>query len=157
MLRRSVATAFQSLMPRSEYFAALCILGIVNGIGWRAIQSVASQGLAEAVFSTFDVSAVVWIACAIATGFLLEDRGDSVTKIDMAVGGAFLVLVALPIGSASWFALTALGLYLVLIAGAATARWRGAIILIAITIPMLWSKVLFRFFSEFILQIDAAD
>jgi len=45
---------------------------------------------------------------------------------------------------------------MVLVAGAATSRRRGAKILIAITIPMLWSRLLFRLFSEFILQIDAS-
>jgi hypothetical protein len=129
-------------MSRSEYFAALCVLGCINGIGSRAIQAIASYGLVEATFSTFDVSALVWIAGAIAIGLLLEDHGDRITTIDMA--------------AASWFGLTALSLYLVLVAGAATSRWRGAKILIAMTIPMLWSRLLFRFFSEFILQIDAS-
>ena len=152
----SLVTAFQSSMPRSEYFAALCILGCVNGIGSRAIQSIASYGLAEAILSTFNVSAMVWIAGAIAIGFVLEDQDDRITTIDMVVGVAVLVLVTLPIGGSSWFGLTALGFYLVLVAGAATSRRRGAKILIAITIPMLWSRVLFRFFSEFILQIDAS-
>ena len=71
------------------------------------------------------------------------------------LGAAFLVLVALPIGGASWFGLAALGVYLMLVAGTATSRQRGAKILIAVTVPMLWSRLLFRFFSEFILQIDA--
>jgi hypothetical protein len=154
--RRGFVTAFRSSMSRGEYFAALCILGCVNGIGSRAIQSIASYGLVEATFSTFDVSALVWIAAVIAIRLLLEDRGDHITTIDMAVGGVFLVLVALPIAAASWFGLTALGLHLVSVAGAATSRRRGAKILIAITIPMLWSRLLFRFFSEFILQIDAS-
>ena len=55
-------------MSRSEYFAALCVLGCINGIGSRAIQAIASYGLVEATFSTFDVSALVWIAGAIAVG-----------------------------------------------------------------------------------------
>jgi len=154
--RGNLLTAFRSSMPRSEYFAALCILGCVNGIALTAIRSIADYGLAEAIFSTFNVSAIVWTACAIAIGFILEDHGDHITTIDMVVGAAFLVLVALPIGGASWFGLTALGFYLAWVAGAATSRRRGANILIAITVPMLWSRVLFRFFSEFILQIDAS-
>jgi hypothetical protein len=153
--RGSAMTAFRS-MPRSEYFAALCILGCVNGIGSRAIQAIAGYGWADATFSTFDVSAMVWIACAIAIGFLLEDHGDRITTVDMAVGATVLVVVALPIGGASWFGLTALGFYLLLVTGAAAPRRRGAKILIAITIPMLWSRLLFRFFSELILQADAS-
>jgi len=142
-------------MSRSEYFAALCILGCINGIGARAIQAIATQGLVEATFSTFDVGAPVWIACAIAVSLLLEDHGDRITITDIAAGATFLVLVALPVGGASWVGLTVLGAYLLHVAGATTSRQRGAKVLLAITIPMLWSPLLFRFFSEFILQIDA--
>jgi len=149
-------TAFRSSMSRSEYFAALCILGCINGIGSRAIQAIASYGFFNAAFATFEVSALVWIACAIAIGLILEDNGDRITTFDMAIGVGFLVLVTLPIGEASWFGLTALGLYLISVAGAASSRRRGAKILIAITIPMLWSRLLFRLFSEFLLQIDAS-
>ncbi len=154
--RGDLVTAFRSSMSRSEYFAALSILGCVNGIGSRAIQVVANYGLVDAAYSTFDVSAMVWIACVIAIGLLLEDQGDRVTIVDMVIGAAFLLLVTLPIGGASWFALAALGLYLALIARDAPTRQRGAKILIAITVPMFWSRQLFRFFSDFILQIDAA-
>jgi hypothetical protein len=33
---------------------------------------------------------------------------------------------------------------------------RGALILLATTVPMLWSRLLFRFFANFILEIDAS-
>ncbi len=148
--------AFRSPMSRSEYFAALCLLGIANGIGSRAIQAVARYGLVEAVYSTFDISALVWIACAVAIGLIIEEQGDRITPIDMAVGAGFLVVIALPFGGASWFGLAALGIYLVLVASDASSRRRGAKILIAITVPMLWSRLLFRLFSEQILQIDAS-
>jgi hypothetical protein len=143
-------------MKRSEYFAALCILGVVNGIGPKAMQAVAASGLIDAAVGTFDISAVVWVACAIAIGFLIEDQGDRVGAVDIAVGVAFLALVALPIGQAAWLGLWGLGLYIVSIAGEASARRRGATILIAITVPMLWSRLLFRLFSDFILHLDAS-
>jgi len=154
--RGSFVTAFRSSMSRSEYFAALCILGCINGIGSRAIQTIASYGLVEAMFSTFDVSALVWIACAIAIAFLLDDQGDHITIIDIVVGAAFLVLVALPSGGTSWLGVTVLGFYLLLIAGPAISRQRGAKVLIAVAVPMLWSRLLFRFFSESILHLDAS-
>jgi hypothetical protein len=141
-------------MSRSEYFAALCILGVINGIGSRAVQTVASQGLADAVYSTFDVSVLVWVACAIAIGLLIEDHGDRINTVDIAVGTAVLVLTALPIGGASWLGLAMLGLYLVVVADDAPSRRRGAKILIATTVPMLWSSLLFRLFSGPILRID---
>lgn len=143
-------------MTRSEYFAALCILGVVNGIGPKAMQAVAIYGLVDAAVGTFDISALVWVACAIAIGFLIEDQGDRIGAVDIAVGVAFLALVALPIGEAAWLGLSGLGLYIVWVAGDASPRRRGAKILIAITVPMLWSRLLFRLFSDSILRMDAS-
>jgi hypothetical protein len=143
-------------MKRSEYFAALCILGIVNGLGPKVMQAVANDGLIDAAVSTFDISALVWVACAIAIGLLIEDQGDHVSAVDVAIGVAFLALVALPIGEAAWLGLCGLGLYILWVAGDASPRRRGAKILIVITVPMLWSRLLFRLFSNTILHIDAS-
>lgn len=143
-------------MKRSEYFAALCILGVVNGVGPKAMQAVAASGWIDAAIGTFDISVLVWVACAVAIGFLLEDEGDRIGVIDIAVGVAFLALVALPIGEAAWLGLCGLGMYIASVAGDASARRRGATILIAITVPMLWSRVLFRLFSDSILHADAS-
>jgi hypothetical protein len=143
-------------MSRSEYFAALSIVGCVNGIGSKVIQGVAGQGWAEAVLSTFGISVIVWIAVAIGIRRVLDDYGDRISAADLAVGAMFLFLVALPVGGASWVALTALSLYMLQHSATSSTRRRGAVILLALTVPMLWSRLLFRCFSETILGIDAS-
>ncbi|MCA6106020.1 hypothetical protein [Bradyrhizobium cenepequi] len=55
----------------------------------------------------------------------------------------------------SWFAVTALGLYLISSSDIPSTR-RGALILVATCVPMLWSRLLFQFFADLILQIDAS-
>lgn len=71
------------------------------------------------------------------------------------MGAAFAFLVILPIGALSWLAVTALSLYIIISADVASTR-RGAFILLATTVPMLWSRVLFQLFANLILQIDAS-
>jgi hypothetical protein len=143
-------------MSRSEYFAALSIVACANGIGSRVIQAVGGQGwVEEAILSTFGISVIVWIAGFIGIGLVLKDCGDRISAADLAVGAMFLVLVTLPSGGASWLALTALCLYMLQHSPASSTRQRGAIILLAVTVPMLWSRLLFRCFSETILGIDA--
>jgi hypothetical protein len=71
------------------------------------------------------------------------------------MGAGFIVLVILPIGPLSWLAVTALSLYIIFSTNVASSR-RGAFILLATTVPMLWSRLLFRFFANLILQIDAS-
>jgi hypothetical protein len=149
-------SSLRSSMSRSEYFAALCIVGCANGLGSRMIQAVAEHGWVEATVYTFDISAIVWFAVIIGIGLVLKDCGDRITTTDLAVGAMFVLLVALPVGGASWLALTVLNLYMLQLAVTASSRQRGAMILLALTVPMLWSRLLFRCFSEIILEIDAS-
>jgi hypothetical protein len=74
---------------------------------------------------------------------------------DFAVGAGFLFLVILPIGPLSWFAITALCLYILASTNDPSLR-RGSVILFATTVPMLWSRMLFQLFANTILQIDAS-
>jgi hypothetical protein len=67
-----------------------------------------------------------------------------------------LVLIALPIGGLSWIAVAGLALYILLFTGADLPMRRGAIILLAVTVPMFWSRLLFQYFANFILEIDAS-
>jgi exosortase/archaeosortase family protein len=55
----------------------------------------------------------------------------------------------------SWVGVTGLSLYILLFANAGPERRRGALILLALTVPMLWSRLLFQFFAKLILDIDA--
>jgi hypothetical protein len=146
---------FRSRISRSEYFAALFVIGYTNGIASRVIQSVADNGWMNAVAVTFGVSVIVWIAAALGIGLILKDCGDRVSRIDLLVGATFIVPTILPVGGASWLAVTALCLYLLVFSPASSSTSRGAMVLLSLTVPMLWAPLLFRCFSETILGIDA--
>ena len=148
-------------MPRDEFFAALFIIGCANGLGAKVIDTVRWVGWAEAALSTFGTSAIVWIACYAGVRLILEETSqnvdvEKVQTADLVIGFALLIPIALPIGALSWFAISALSLYVILFARPLSARRRGAIILFAATVPMLWSRLLFRFFANVILSIDAS-
>jgi hypothetical protein len=66
--------------------------------------------------------------------------------------------VILPIYPISWLAVTGLSLYILLFANGSwtSTRTRAAIILLTLTVPMLWSRLMFQFFANIILDIDAA-
>ena len=95
-LDRGLISSLRSSMPRSEYFAALCIVGCANGIISRVMQAVAGHGWVEAVLSTFEISVIVWIAGVIGIGLVLKDIGDRISATDLAVGAMFLFLAVLP-------------------------------------------------------------
>jgi hypothetical protein len=142
-------------VSRGELFAALLTLGCVNGLGSRIIQSINRLGWAEALASTFEISVIVWLSCIVGISIILRDRTSEVHSADFAVGTGFLLLVILPIGPLSWFAVTALCLYILVSTNDPSLR-RGAVILFATTVPMLWSRMLFQLFANTILQIDAS-
>jgi hypothetical protein len=143
-------------IPRGEFFAGLFALGCVSGLASRIIQSVDRLGWMDALFNTFEISAIVLVSCAAGVSLVLRDRTVGIGSSDLAVGAGFLSLVVLPIGPLSWFAITALSLYLIVIGPNVASSRRGAFILLATTVPMLWSRLLFQFFANFILEIDAS-
>ena len=141
-------------MPRGEFFAGLFLLGCVGGVTSRIVQSVERLGWADALFHTFEISVVAWFSGVAGIALVLQDRTVGIRSSDLAMATGFVLLVILPIGPLSWLAVTALALYLISFTTVASTR-RGAIILLATTVPMLWSRLLFQFFANLILQIDA--
>ena len=141
--------------PRNEFFAALFILGIANGLGPPVIQSIMTSGLVSAFFGTFAISLIVWVASFVGIRFIYSDRAERLHSSDIVAGAGFLAAVILPVRELSWLAIAALSLYILLFPSPSLCGRRGAIILLATTIPMLWSRMLFHFFANRILAVDA--
>ena len=142
-------------LPRGEFFAGLFALGCTSGLASRVIQSINQHGWLNALLNTFETSIIVWLACAAGVSLVLRDRTIGVRPSELGIGATFILLVILPIGPLSWFAVTALCLHVIFSESAASSR-RGALILLATTVPMLWSRLLFQFLANLILQIDAS-
>ena len=152
---RGLALPIASRLCRGEFFAGLFVLGCVSGITSRIIQSVNEYGWADALFNTFGISVIIWVSCAAGILLVLRDRTVGLRSSELALGAGFIILVILPIGPLSWLAVTALCLHILASTNVASSR-RGAVILLATTVPMLWSRILFQFFANVILQIDAS-
>lgn len=142
-------------LARGEFFAGLFALGCASGLVSHVIQSVHRHGWVEAVLGTFEISVIVWISCAAGVSLVLQDRTVGIRSSELVLGAIFVLLVLLPIGPLSWLAVTALSLYVINTADVSSSR-RGAFILLASTVPMLWSRVLFQFFAERLLRVDAS-
>jgi len=141
-------------MPRDEFFAGLYILGCANGLLGRTIQSLQFDGWIGAILSV-DMNVIVLFAALAGVSVLLDEKKDEIRAADLAVAVIFLGLVSLPIFPLSWVAVTGLSIYILLFANGGSERRRGSLILLALTVPMLWSRLLFQFFAKLILDIDA--
>jgi hypothetical protein len=145
-VRRSIA--------RDQFFAGLCVLACANGLLGRIILAASTDGIGGLL--TADVSVIVLFACFAGISKLLERPSDKITSADLAVGFMVLVCVVLPIYSLSWLALTGLCLYMLVWASGPEDRQRGALIMLALTVSMLWSRLLFQLFMDHILAVDSA-
>jgi hypothetical protein len=160
--------AIRGSMSRGEFFAGLYVLGCANGLAEGILQS-ARAGVWTGGF--LNISVIVWFAAFAGIALMLRDRADEIHMPDLAVAAVFLMLVLLPVSPASWAAVTGLSLYVllfppprrassatrrqILTEGGGTARRRGAVILLALTVPMVWSRLLFHFFARPVLDTDA--
>lgn len=149
------ALSMAGQVSRQEFFAGLLVLGCVNGLSSRITDSVNRIGWADALFNTFDISVIVWISCYAGVLLVLRDRTAKASSLDLAVGAAVLLLVILPVSQLSWIAVAALCIYILASTNVMSTR-QGAIILLATTVPMLWSRLLFKLFANLILGADAS-
>src|SRR5262249_17548924 len=104
----------------------------------------------------FEINVIVLAACFAGVYLIASNSRGRIRTLDLVVALAFLGLVALPIFALSWLAVTGLSLYILLFANDGSSRRRGALILLALTVPMLWSRLLFQFFAGPILTVDAS-
>ncbi len=148
-------------LSRAELFAALCVLGFANGIANRVWGAILYDGMATALLNTFHISTVAWVAFVACPVMLLREPREPLLRADLVVAAGVLMAAFLPIGPLSWFALTALALYILRDPFALRGRQpiscarRGAWILLATTGAMFWGGVLLRSASGPILDADA--
>ena len=152
--RRGLVAALQHSLPRNELFAGLYILGCVNGLMGRSIYTFNLEGWTGAV-AGFEINVIVLAACFAGVYLIASKNRDRIRALDLVVTLAFLGLVTVPIYALSWVAVTGLSLYILFFANAGCERRRGALILLALAVPMLWSRLLFQFFARPLLELDA--
>lgn len=145
----------RNLMNRDHFFAALCLVGCVNGVANAVITAVKRDGWWQALFQTFGISALIWLACGIGVCLLLRHNRGYLRPADLLIGLASLLFFAVPIGPVSWLAVACVAGYVCWNSSRGSERRRGALILLAATVPMIWTPLLFIFLDKHILNVDA--
>jgi hypothetical protein len=154
--RRGGTGAGNTTWSRGAVFGWLLLLGTANGLISVAMESVHDLGWYQALLASFNVSSIVWIA---SVGGILQFAHnadiDSVSGLDLIFAGGCLFLMVLPIGWMSWLALTFVCIRLLRLPNLHQISRNATIILLAVTVPMLWSKLFFKIFAESLLRADA--
>jgi len=145
--------AMQSACSRDALFVGLYILACANGLLGRVLLAVNAYGWSGILVA--DISVIVWFACFAGVSTMLHGTREEIRSTDLAVGGAVLIFVIVPIFALSWVAITGLSLYILFFASSSPSRRRGALILLALTVAMLWGRLVFQLFTRPILEIDS--
>jgi hypothetical protein len=151
---RGLVAALRDSMLRNKFFAGLYILACANGLLGRTIYTLNLEGWRGAVVG-FELNVIVLSACFAGVYLIATGNRNQIRILDLVVALGFLGLVVLPIYAMSWVAVTGLSLYILFFANDSAQRRRGALILLALAVPMLWSRLLFQFFARFLLELDA--
>jgi hypothetical protein len=139
---------------RNHIYCGVVAVGFANGASDRIARSLADGGVLGALADTFGVSLVAWAAVAVTIRLLLYQQSQPARWMDFVVSGAAATAFLMPVPQLSWFALSGVALYLVMTSPTGPMR-RAAVVLGALTIPMLWTRILFAVFSGPILAVDA--
>ncbi|MET0941131.1 MAG: hypothetical protein ABWY13_07195 [Mesorhizobium sp.] len=142
------------LLSWNILFAGLAVIGFANGMSHRAMAALRDDP-GQALLLTFDVSAIVWVALIAAVGFLLRPPRRSASKRDGLVAILAIAVFLAPAPQLSWLALSGLGLYVATTSQPGAFHRSAGWILLAVTVPMFWSRVVFSLMSDAILRFDA--
>ena len=146
-------------LTREQLLSGLFLLAFANGALLRAFEAVdiagPAYGWTGAAMNTFGISVIVWAAIWIALRYIVQGRQTPFRLADGLVSLAVIALTLVPSSVPAWLAMTGLALYLAYTSEADSYQKRGAWILLAITVPMCWSRIFFACVSDAILEVEA--
>jgi len=129
----------------------------VNGYAGKIATEIADAPLLNAALNLCGVSAIVWFA--IGTLFIISHEGSAHSQAqpyDKAAIGLTMLFSFVPLNFAGAIGLLLCGAYL----AGTSAKWsverRIAIVIIALTGPLIWGRFLLALFGPFILKLDAS-
>lgn len=139
-----------------EFRLVVTVVSVANGLLVQAMDVTIRDGWQIALINTFDISVIVWVGLAVVLHLLRQATMPPLSTGDRLGGVLALTCCLLPLGPFQWCVVTAVAVWFIRQSPAPNAPLgRAAWLLLAVTIPMFWSKRLFSLFADQILAIDA--
>jgi hypothetical protein len=142
-------------LDRSRLLAGLCVIGFIDGNFARVVNELRTREMSDVFVNTLDISVIVWAALLVGIAYVKRLPRAPISRMDRAVALSAAVAFLAPIAPLSWIALSGLAVYLVRSTEPGSHPHRGGWILLALTIPSFWSRVLFSLISDYYLSFDA--
>jgi exosortase/archaeosortase family protein len=140
---------------RSTAFACAGVLAALNAQADQIITALTWQSPLDVLTTLGGIAAVIWLAmyAALKVGFEHDPR--EVAGKDSPVLFLIVALSLLPISYAAQAGLLLGGAYLLATSRAGDASRRVSLILLALTGPLLWGRLLLQLFGAQVLSLDA--
>lgn len=147
--------SIQSNFPRSGVFACAGVLAALNAQADVIINALTYEPLLTAVASLGGVSAVMWVAMYVALKVGCEDESPAPAHMDIIVVAGVVALSFLPVSYAAQLGLLLCATYLLLTSTPGSAARGVSVLLLALTGPLLWGRILLHVLAAPLLSLDA--
>ena len=147
--------SFGQAVGRAGWFAAAGILAALNAQADQIIHALTDKTLSTALIELGGISAIIWFAMFAALKIGLEDETNGLSRRDLAVLAIVGLLSFLPLFFSSKIGLFLAGGYLFATSREGNPSRRVSLILLALTGPLVWGRVLLTLFGGPILALDA--
>jgi hypothetical protein len=144
-------------ISRSELFAALFLLGIVNALAAVLFPLVHSESPWQALAQLSSSISIVAVAATVVGVHLLRQSPDAPIKLcDCLAAATVALLLLVPHRAASWLAVTGLALFSLGRDRQSTTAVAAASVFLAIAASSFWGPVLAQIFASTLLPLDAS-
>jgi hypothetical protein len=150
---RPAATPLE--LSRGGAFAAAGALAAMNAEAGQILAALTYQTPIEMMTGLAGVSAVIWVAMFAAWKIGTEDRLQLRSGADYAILAIVVTLSFLPLSFAAQGGLLICGLYLFVTSPRGNPGRRAALVLLSLTGPLIWGRILLNLFAAPILALDA--
>ncbi len=108
-----------------------------------------------AVFSGFNLSSIIWFALIWALYLLFPTRSQMCTRLDYIFAALSLIFALLPMEHVGWIGVGIAGIAMWVRSDGDVKQRTAGKLLAAVTVPQLWSKIVFSILSKYIIVFDA--
>jgi exosortase/archaeosortase family protein len=136
-------------------FPATIVILIANAVATKVINAVVDQGWATALAGGLGLSWAFWLSFALCVRLALIEQPRAPRSRDLWVCGACLVAAVVPVGQVSALACTALALVILFDRTQGVRLKASAMVLLAISVQLLWSRLAMLLFLGPIAELDA--
>jgi exosortase/archaeosortase family protein len=147
--------SFDLKFGRASLFACAGVLAAVNAQASQIIGALEYQSALTAFVNLAGISAVIWFAMYAALRIGFDARHERAWGSDGIVLSAVLLLSFLPISYAAKAALLVCALYPLIRSEKGSGTRRVAYVLLALTGPLIWGRILLLGLASPLLSLDA--